>query len=142
MNEELLAYAILSASGFDTKQIFEERLNQLFLENPEIDKDFLEMECMAVPDAMAYLRNHFSYSCLNQESLQKYLILTLKTFYLQMPFMEFARTIAELWGILPFHTSHKDSPFYMAYYFTDLLVCEEFALLKQEIENLVFYYDK
>ena len=142
MNEEMLAYAILSDSGFDTKQIFEERLHQLFLEHPEIDKDLLEMECLSIPDAMAYLRHHFNYQAMNPESLQKYLILTLKEFYLQMPFMEFAEKIADIWDVLPFHTSQEDSPFYTAYYFLNLLICKDFRLLKQDIENLVFYYDK
>ena len=142
MNEELLAYAILSDSGFDTKQIFEERVNQLFLENPEIDKDLLEMECLSVPDAMIYLRQHFNYQTMNPESLQKYLILTLKAFYLELPFMEFAQKIAELWDVLPFHTNREDSPFYMAYDFWTLFISQDFELLKQNIEDLVFYYDK
>ncbi|MBE6876108.1 MAG: hypothetical protein E7496_05175 [Ruminococcus sp.] len=142
MKEELLAYALLSDSGFDTRQIFEERLNQLFLEHPEIDYDLLEMECLSILDAMAYLRRNFNYQTMHQESLQKHLILTLKEFYLQMPFMEFAQKIAELWDILPFHTSQEDSPFYTTYDFWTLFISKDFNSLKQNIENLVFYYDR
>ncbi|MBR1528420.1 MAG: hypothetical protein IJ642_03840 [Oscillospiraceae bacterium] len=141
MNEELLAYAILSVSGFDTKQIFEERLNQIFIES-DFDSDLLEMECMTIPDAMGYLRQHFNYQHFDQESLQKYLILTLKEFYLHLPFMEFAQRIIELWDVLPFSTSREDSPFFMIYYFEILFICEDFEVLKQEIEDLVFYYDQ
>jgi len=141
MNEELLAYAILSVSGFDTKQIFEEKLNQIFIES-DFDSDLLEMECMAIPDAMAYLRHRFNYQNFDQESLQKYLILTLKEFYQHLPFMEFAQRIIELWDVLPFHTNQEDSPFFMIYYFEVLFICEDFEALKQEIENLVFYYDQ
>ena len=142
MNEELLAYALLSACGFDTKQLFEEKLNQLFLETDDINSDLLEMECLSIPEAMAYLRQHFDYPHLCQEDLQKYLILTLKEFYLHLPFMEFAENIFELWDILPFPTSHEDSPFYVLYDCYVLFVCKNFELLKQHIENLVFYYDK
>ena len=141
MNEELLAYAILSVSGFDTKQIFEERLNQIFIES-DFDSDLLEMECMTIPDAMGYLRQHFNYQHFDQESLQKYLILTLKEFYLHLPFMEFAQRIIELWDVLPFSTSREDSPFFMIYYIEILFICEDFEVLKQEIEDLVFYYDQ
>ena len=141
MNEELLAYAILSVSGFDTKQIFEERLNQIFIES-DFDSDLLEMECMTIPDAMGYLRQHFNYQHFDQESLQKYLILTLKEFYLHLPFMEFAQRIIELWDVLPFSTSREDSPFFMIYYFEILFICEDFEVLKQEIEDLVFYFDQ
>ncbi|MBR1555584.1 MAG: hypothetical protein IJ644_09380 [Oscillospiraceae bacterium] len=142
MKEELLAYALLSDSGFDTRQIFEERLHQLFLEHPEIDKDLLEMECLSIPKAMTYLRQHFDYENFSQDALQKYLILTLKAFYLKLPFMEFAQKIAGLWDVLPFHTNREDSPFYMAYDFWTLFISKDFELLKQNIEDLVFYYDK
>ena len=142
MNEELLACQILLFSSFDTKQIFEETLNRMFLETPDINNDLLEMECRSIPDAMAYLAEHFDYQNLNQELLQKYLILLLKKFYAELPFEVFAGKIAGLWEVLPFSTNHEDSPFYLAYYYGDLLSAGKTELLKEDIEALLSYYHK
>ena len=141
MNEELLSLVLLYRAGFDTAELFEESLNRIFLENPE-NKDLLELECMSFRDAVIYLCKNFDYSTLNEETLSRALIRFLNLLRPEQNTETFALRLGELWEVLPFHTTRKDSPFYMIYYFEDMLAAGKTDLLRTCIEDLLTFYDE
>ncbi len=141
MNEELLSLALLYRTGFDTAELFEENLNRIFLENPQ-NKDLLELECMSFRDAVIYVSEHFEYSSLNEETLSRTLIRFLNLLRPEQDTETFVLRLGELWEVLPFHTTRKDSPFYMIYYFEDMLAAGKTDLLRTCIEDLLTFYDE
>ena len=123
--EELLAYALLSCSGFDGGEArFWTRLNQLFLANPD-SRLLLELETEGLDRArfgrelMRLLRTHYAVCT-------------------DLP--EFGRRAHSLWNGLPGSLQRTD-PFEALLWACDLLSLEGEAQCRDFCERMFRFYD-
>jgi len=67
--EELLAYAYLISEGFHLESLYESKLNELFIANPN-NLDLLELELLSdnIKDSIVYIKTHIDYTTMNKQS--------------------------------------------------------------------------
>lgn len=140
--EELLAYALLSCSGFDGGEArFWTRLNQLFLANPD-SRLLLELECETnLYRALAVLRTHMETEGLDRARFGRELMRLLRTHYTvctDLP--EFGRRAHSLWNGLPGSLQCTD-PFEALLWACDLLSLEGEAQCRDFCERMFRFYD-
>ena len=83
--EELLVYAILLYQKLTPENEYKNRLDKLFLKNPEND-DLLYLEWEPdIKKSILYIRKHLDYSNLNYEQFGAILMDKLKTVYENNP---------------------------------------------------------
>ena len=99
--EELLAYAYLLGEELISDEIYEERLNELFLENPD-DEDLLELEFLSgnIKETIVYIRTHMDYDSMDIDKFGRILFKLLKPVYESMEIHEFGDATYLLWESL------------------------------------------
>ena len=83
--EELLAYAYLLGMDLISEAIYEEKLNELFLQNPT-DEDLLELEFLNRnrKETIAYIRTYLNYNSMDFDRFGGVLFRLLKPIYASM----------------------------------------------------------
>ena len=80
--EELLVYAILLYQNIITEEMYQKRLNELFLKDIE-NEIFLKLEWETdINKAIIYIRTHINYQNINYEEFGKSLMKVLKKYYI------------------------------------------------------------
>ncbi len=100
--EKLLAYAYLLGMDLIPEAIYEEKLNELFLENPA-DEDLLELEFLSGnrKETVIYIRTHIDYNSMDFDRFGRALFGLLKPIYASMDFHRFESAMYSLWENLP-----------------------------------------
>ena len=141
--DELLAYAILFYEKIVTETEYQERLDALFLQNPE-DELLLHLECETdIQKAIIYIRTRADYPRLglHPESFGRALMERLKDYYARCSDIKsFADKMFSLWESLPGNLQKKE-PFWTLSYADDPLSWGEESQTRSLYENMLTYYD-
>lgn len=115
--EELLVYAILFFENIIvTEDMYQERLDLLFLENPD-NEMLLNLEWEAdIEKAMVYIKTHIDYQTLDHGKFGEILMKKLKEYYDSCPDIKyFAGKMYSLWKNLP-GCVREEEPFWILNY--------------------------
>ncbi len=139
--EELLVLVILLYEELVTKDEYEKRLDELFLDYPEND-DLLYLEWERdITKAVIYVRTHTDYNALDCERFGRILIGRLKEYYKNCPDIRvFADKMYSLWESLPGNIQDQE-PFFTLCYADDPLSWGDEEQSRNIYENMLNYYD-
>ena len=100
--EELVAYAYLLGMDLISEAIYEEKLNELFLQNPT-DEDLLELEFLNRnrTETIAYIRTPLNYNSMDFDRFGRVLFRLLKPIDASMDIQRFGNAMYSLWENLP-----------------------------------------
>lgn len=143
MEEELLVYAILFYEEIIvTKDLYQKRLDLLFLEYPD-NEVLLNLEWETdIKKAMIYIRTHFNYQKLDRESFGKVLMEKLKEYYDSCGDIKyFADKMYSLWESLP-GCVQDEEPFRTLSYADDPLAWGDKNQTCSLYENMLSYYKR
>lgn len=141
--EELIVYAILCCVGYKKYDEYKEKLDQLFLQNPQ-NEVLLDLEGRNYKDAMLHL-----FSLFNEKSLDLdiglfsvMLMSKLKDIYTtEKNLKEFGKRMYQLWQYLPDELA-KLEPFSILCYADDPLSWGDKKQCRELYEKAIYYYDK
>lgn len=138
--EELLVYAILLYEELVTENEYNERLDELFLNNPENDV-FLYLEWETdIKKAIDYVRTHIEYENLDFERFGRILMSKLKMAYINcLDIKCFARRMYNLWESLPGNIQDIE-PFWTLCYADDPLSWGDEEQTRNIYERMLSYY--
>ena len=138
--EELLVYAILLYQNIITEEMYQKRLNELFLKDIE-NEIFLKLEWETdINKAIIYIRTHINYQNINHEEFGKSLMKVLKKYYECCTSIEqFSEKMYLLWKSLPGEIQDKQ-PFFTLSYADDPLSWEDEKQTRFIYENMLNYY--
>ena len=118
--DELIVYAILCSIGYERYDEYREKLDQLFLQNPQ-DEVLLDLEGSSYKDAMLHLCYLFTEEQLDIVQFSKKLMNKLKDIYVAESNLEdFGKRMYQLWQYLPNELSEEE-PFHILSYADDPL---------------------
>ena len=138
--EELLAYAYLLEMDLISEEIYEDKLNELFLENPT-DEDLLELELLnrKRKETVRYIRTHINYNDMDIDKFGKVLFELLKPIYESIDIHRFGNTMYSLWESL--HGNLQDiQPFEVLCYADDPLSWRDEIQCREIYEAMLDYY--
>ncbi len=100
--EELLAYAYLLGMDLIPEEMYEEKLNELFLGN-STDEDLLELEFLNRnrKETVIYIRTHINYNDMDIDKFGRMLFVLLRPIYVSMDIHRFGSAMYSLWENLP-----------------------------------------
>ena len=138
--EELLAYAFLSLYGIVSENEYSEKLDTLFLANPE-NEDLLNLEEETdIINTIRYIRTHIDYGSYNHECFGKILMAKIKVYYKQCPdIKKFSEAMYSLWENLP-PILQDEEPFYTLSYADDPLSWSDEEQTRKIYESIFNYY--
>lgn len=138
--EELLAYAYLLGMNLISEDIYEERLNELFLKNPT-DEDLLELEYLNGnrKETVIYIRNHINYDIMDIEKFGRSLCDLLRPVYESMDIYGFGKVMYSLWKELP-NNLQMEKPFWILSYADEPLSWGDEKQSKELYEEMFDYY--
>ena len=138
--EELLVYAILLYQNIITEEMYQKRLNELFLKDIE-NEIFLKLEWETdINKAIIYIRTHINYQNINHEEFGKSLMKVLKKYYECCTSIEqFSEKMYLLWESLPGGIQDKQ-PFFTLSYADDTLSWGDEKQTRSIYENMLNYY--
>ena len=139
---ELLAYAILLCEGIVSDDVFNRRLDEIFLENPN-DEVLLELECMGNSEkALASVMARFDYGRFDSVQFGRTMMKELKEYCRLCGVTErFGRKMYLLWEILP-SCIQNEEPFSILTYADDPLSCGDERQSREIYGKAFGYYDQ
>ena len=139
--EELLAYAYLLEMDLIPETVYEEKLNELFLQNPT-DEDLLELEFLSSSkkETIIYIRTHINYYSMDYDSFGRVLFGLLKPIYRSMDIQRFWDIMYSLWESLPGDLQDKQ-PFWTLCYADDPLSWGDEKQSREIYEEMLEYYE-
>lgn len=139
--EELLAYAYLLGMNLITEAMYEEKLNELFLENP-MDEDLLELEFLSGnrKETVIYIRTHIDYNSMDFNRFGRVLFGVLKPIYESMDIHRFGSAMYSLWENLPGNLQ-LIKPFRTLSYADDPLSWGDVEQSREIYEEMLDYYE-
>ncbi|MCI8805422.1 MAG: hypothetical protein HFE59_05920 [Clostridiales bacterium] len=140
MIEELLVFAFLLYEEMVTKDKYNKRLDELFLDNPEND-DLLYLEWETdIKKSIAYIRTHIDYDVFDYEQFGRILMSKLKVYYKNCSDIKsFANRMYNLWESLPGNIQDKE-PFFTLCYADDPLSWGNEEQTRNIYEYMLNYY--
>lgn len=138
--EELFVYAILFYEELAMENEYRERLDELFINDPEND-DLLYLEWETdIKKAILYIRTHMDYNKLDREQFGRILMSRLKTVYEKCSDINyFADRMYRLWKILPGNIQDIE-PFWTLCYADEPLSWGDEEQAKSLYEKMLNYY--
>ena len=138
--EELLAYAILLCQNIITEEMYQKKLNELFLKDIE-NEIFLKLEWETdINKAIIYIRTRINYQNINYEEFGKSLMKVLKKYYECCTSIEqFSEKMYLLWKSLPGEIQNEQ-PFFTLSYADDPLSWGDEKQTRSIYENMLNYY--
>ena len=138
--EEILALGLLADWNDMAENLYNSKLDELFLENPENPNLFeLELICGNTTESIIYITNHINFNKINIETFEKSLVYYLKILYESMDIEIFSKLSYKLWLRLPSYISEK-SPFFVLNYADDYISIGFTDSVRQSYEKLFAYY--
>ncbi|MEY8321520.1 hypothetical protein AAK894_10630 [Lachnospiraceae bacterium 46-61] len=138
--EELLACAILLYQNIITEEIYQKKLNELFLKDIG-NEIFLELEWETnINEAIIYICTHINYKNINYEQFGKFLMKILKKYYeCCTNIKQFSNKMYLLWKSLPGNIQDKQ-PFCILGYADDPLSWGDEEQTRSIYEKMLNYY--
>ena len=138
--EELLAYAILLCQNIITEEMYQKKLNELFLKDIE-NEIFLKLEWETdINKAIIYIRTRINYQNINYEEFGKSLMKVLKKYYECCTSIEqFSEKMYLLWESLPGRLQNEQ-PFFTLSYADDPLSWGDEEQARSIYEHMFDYY--
>ncbi len=132
-------YALLLSSGFELEKEYNNRLDELFLQNPA-DIILLDLEFMSndIEQSIVYIRTNINYDKFDYDIFGCILMKKLKEYYINTEIKRFAEHMYSLWETLPGHIQDKE-PFFTLCYADDALSYDEVQTRKLYEEMLTYY---
>lgn len=139
--EELLAYAYLLGMDLIPEEIYEEKLNELFLEDPT-DEDLLELEFLNRnrKETVIYIRTHINYNDMDIDKFGRMLFTLLRPIYASMDIHRFGSVMYSLWEGLPGNLQ-SIKPFWTLSYADDPLSWGDVKQSREIYEEMLNYYE-
>ena len=141
MEEELLVYAILFHEGIlVTEDLYQKRLDELFLENPD-NEILLDLEWERdTKKAIIYIRTQVNYKKLNEDKFGMILMEKLKEYYDQCSDVRlFSDRMYSLWESIPGQIQDNE-PFWTLSYADDPLSWGDEREVQLTYEAMLNYY--
>lgn len=138
--EELLAYAYLLGMDLISEEIYEDKLNELFQENPT-DEDLLELEFFNRnrKETVIYIRTHINYNDIDIDKFGRRLFVLLRPIYASMDIYKFVKAMYSLWKDLP-ENLQMVKPFWILSYADDPLSWGDEKQCREIYEEMFDYY--
>ena len=138
--EELLVYAMLYCEGFEVESLYQSKLDELFLENPE-DELLLELEFLSgkMNESTLHLRNYMSTHEFNTDAFGAALMRELQNRYETLGLKEFGKYTYSLWSKLPEHIQ-RIQPFWTLSYAEEPLSWGDEKQSRELYESALKYY--
>ena len=138
--EELLVFAFLLYEDMVTKDEYNKKLDELFLDNLEND-DLLHLEWETdIKKAIIYIRTHVDYNTFDYEQFGKNLMNKLRVCYENCSDIKsFANRMYHLWEILPGIIQNRE-PFFMLSYADDPLSWGDEEQTRNIYKKMLNYY--
>ncbi len=138
--EALLAYAYLLGMDLIPEEIYEDKLNEMFLENPT-DEDLLELEILNRnrKETIIYIRTHINYNDMDIDEFGRRLFGLLRPIYASMDIHKFGKAMYSLWKELP-DNLQMVKPFWILSYADDPLSWEDEKQCREIYEEMFDYY--
>ncbi len=139
--EEILAYGLLMELDSTAEKLYNEKLDELFLKNPD-NPDLLELELISgnTEESIIYITNHINFSDINIEIFEKKLVEFLKVLYSTMNIETFSELSYKLWNRLPCCISDRE-PLSVLCYAGDSLSWGDVVSARKNYERLFSCYD-
>ena len=138
--EELFVYAALWNIGYEKYDEYKEKLDQLFLRNPQ-DEVLLDLEGRNYKDAMLHLCHLFDERQLDFTQFSIKLMSKLKDIYVtEENLEEFGKRMYQLWKYLPSELSEEE-PCNILRYADDPLSWGDEKQCRELYEKAIYYYD-
>ncbi len=137
--EELFVYALLCSEGIDMWAMYSQKLDKLFIENPE-NKDYLFLEEMTPKEAVLHSIAIMYRTEFNSEYFGKILMKSLQQVYKDTALEIFAKKMYSLWEKLPEVIKERE-PFFTLSYADDCLSYGDEDQCRQLYEEAMHYYD-
>ncbi|MBQ4523134.1 MAG: hypothetical protein IJA10_09315 [Lachnospiraceae bacterium] len=139
--EELLAYAYLLGMDLISEEIYEEKLNELFLQNPT-DEDLLDLEFLNRnrKETIIYIQTHLNYNSMDFDKFGRVLFGLLKPIYASMDIRRFGNAMYSLWEKLPGNLQDMQ-PFLILCYADDPLSWGDEKQSREIYEEMLEYYE-
>ncbi len=139
--ETLLAYVYLLGMDLISEEIYEEKLNELFLENPA-DEDLLELEFLSGnrKETVIYIRTHIDYNFMDFNRFGRELFGLLKPIYKSMDIRRFGDAMYSLWENLAGNLQDME-PFWTLSYADDPLSWGDVEQTRKIYEEMLDYYE-
>lgn len=139
--EELLVFAILLYQEMVTKEEYDKRLNELFLNDPEND-DLVHLEWETdIKKSIIYIWTHMDYNAFDYEQFGHILMSKLKVVYEKCTdIKDFGYRMYSLWESLPGNIQDRE-PFNTLCYADDPLSWGDEELSRNIYENMLNYYE-
>lgn len=133
-------YAVLCSIGYKRYDEYQEKLDQLFLQNPQ-DEVLLDLEERNYKDAMLHLCYLLNERQLDIVRFSKKLMSILKDIYVAENNLEdFGKRMCQLWQYLPSELSVEE-PFHILSYADDPLSWGDEKQCRELYEKALYYYD-
>lgn len=145
--EELLVLALLLLEDMITPDAYEQRLDELFLnnsENEEINDFLLHLECeTGIIPAIIYFRTHVYEIPFQEDQFGRLLMQKLQGYYQTYPdsIKSFGDKMYALWENLPEMIQDKE-PFRILSYADDPLSWGDEELTRRIYEHMLHYYNE
>ena len=139
--EELLAYAYLMRVDLVSYDTYEEKLNELFLENPT-NEDLLELAFLigSMKETIIYIQTHIDYNAMDCDKFGRELFCLLKPVYKNVDIYVFGHKMYSLWKNLAGNLQAKQ-PFWSLSYADDPLSWKDEEQARKIYEEMFAYYD-
>lgn len=139
--EELLVFAILFCAGYEVESEYQNRLDEMFLENPT-DEDLLELEFLSsnIKESIIYIKTHVDYNNFNHDIFGKNLMHRLKVCYENTELGWFAKRTYTIWEELPGNIQDEE-PFLILSYADEPLCWGDEKQTRELYEHMLNYYN-
>ena len=140
--EELYPYYYIMCIGLDVYILYENKLNELFIENPD-NKDLFELELVSnnIKGTVYYIHDHINTNKIDINKFGKTLMHLIKPFYENMDIKNFAYCMYNLWKILPDNISNVEPFFSLCYADDPLLSYGDEKQTRLLYEEMLSFYD-
>lgn len=140
--EELLVYALLLYEGLDLEEDYNNRLDELFLEDPN-NEILIDLEFMSnnIKESVVFIRRNFCYDDFDQETFGEILMKKLKEYYANTEIKVFASKMYSLWESLPGNIQNEQ-PFFVLCYADDPLSWGDEKQTRELYEHMLNFYER
>ncbi|MDE6035683.1 MAG: hypothetical protein K2G36_07220 [Ruminococcus sp.] len=138
--EELIVYGIFADLGSQSENLYQKKLDMLFLENPD-NKHLLQLELLSgnILESIIYMTNHIHLNDIQTESFKRNLAEYLKKLYYEMDIDYFCGLCYKIWNFRLPESIRNDEYFdVLSYVYDGSWLGWEYA--RKNLEKLFSHY--
>ena len=138
--ETLFAYALLMSEGYDVWDQYSEKLDRLFLDEPQNETYLYLEEVTDRKEAVLRTLSEMDNASFDVDIFGQALMKHLSDIYKESDLKDFAKHMYSLWNKLPDEIQHK-KPFYTLSYADDCILYNTERHCRELFESAIYYYD-